>query len=226
MGSCRCSCFLVLGWDHVDVVVFFWPAMGSVPDDYKCPLCGRVGNGGYALDGVGFPICTEGDFSCLWFQIMDLGFWPRQIIGNAIRKIFWFKTQLPASTWELIATFTHTGKPATLSRPLARLNIPSTPPCPAEQVVRIGEQIMCSYCEVFTLSRVGERCNTCDALLRAPAQPLKIKGNIGTVPWPAEWITVQVQKVQNVRCAENSSSSSSSAESSMPGSSSSWQYGG
>ena len=206
MGSCRCSCFLVLGWDHVDVVVFFWPAMGSVPDDYKCPLCGRVGNGGYALDGVGFPICIEGDFSCLWFQIMDRGLEPGPIIGNAIQKIFWFKTDLPPDTWEVIAAFT--GK----SR---EKEIPSTPPCPAEEVVRIGEQIICSYCEVFTLSRVGERCNTCDALLRALAQPLKIKGNIGTVPWPAEWIT-----------ASGQDSSSSSAESSMSGSSSGWQYGG
>ena len=33
--------------------------MGSVSDSYKCPLCGRIGNGGYHLDGthVG-PICT------------------------------------------------------------------------------------------------------------------------------------------------------------------------
>ena len=34
--------------------------MGSVGADYKCPLCGRIGNGGRALDGYGFPkpICT------------------------------------------------------------------------------------------------------------------------------------------------------------------------
>ena len=32
--------------------------MGSVDDDYKCPWCGRVGNGGYAHDGAGYPICT------------------------------------------------------------------------------------------------------------------------------------------------------------------------
>ena len=134
MGSCRCSCFLVLGWDHVDVVVFLWPAMGSVPDNYKCPLCGRVGNGGYALDGVGFPICTEGYYSCLWFQWHIHGLWPEQIIGNAIRKIFWFKTELPASTWELIAAFAHTRERAALSRPSARTNIPTTPPSPTEAV--------------------------------------------------------------------------------------------
>ena len=80
--------------------------MGSVPDDYQCPLCGRVGNGGYALDGVGFPICTEGDFSCLWFQIIDRGLRPGQIIGKAIQKIFWFKTDLPPDTWEVTAAFT------------------------------------------------------------------------------------------------------------------------
>ena len=151
MGSCRCSCFLVLGWDHVDVVVFLWPAMGSVPDNYKCPLCGRVGNGGYALDGVGFPICTEGDFSCLWFQIIDRGLRPGQIVGNAIQKIFWFKTDLPPDTWEAIATFTCPSRRikavpltptcpaeeverAALSRPSARTNIPTTPPSPTEAV--------------------------------------------------------------------------------------------
>ena len=32
--------------------------MGSVGADYKCPLCGRVSNGGYAPDGIGYPICT------------------------------------------------------------------------------------------------------------------------------------------------------------------------
>ena len=200
--------------------------MGSVLDDYKCPLCGRVGNGGYALDGVGFPICTEGDFSCLWFQIIDRGLWPGQIVGNAIQKIFWFKTNLPPDTWEAIAAFTCPSRRikavpltptcpaeeverAALSRPSARTNIPTTPPSPTEAVVRIGEQIMCSYCSVFTLRRVGERCSTCNGLLRAHAQPLVMRGNIGVVPWPAEWIT-----------ASGQDSSSSSAESSMAVSSS------
>ena len=205
MGSCRCSCFLVLGWDHVDVVVFLWPAMGSVPDNYKCPLCGRVGNGGYALDGVDFPICTEGHYSCLWFQWHIRGLRPEQIIGNAIRKIFWFKTELPADTWEAIAAFTC---------PSRRIKaVPLTPTSPAEAVVRIGEQIMCSYCEVFTLSRVGERCNCSNALLRAPAQPVKMKGNIGTVPWPAEWIAASGQDSSIAASGQDSSSSSSSASS-------------
>jgi len=45
--------------------------MGSVDDNYKCPLCGRRGNGGYAMDGIDYPICTEGDYSCLGLQVLD-----------------------------------------------------------------------------------------------------------------------------------------------------------
>ena len=99
------------------------------------------------MDGVGFPICTDGDFSCLGFQILHHGLWPEQIIGNAIQKIFWFRIHLLASTCEVIAAF-HTGH--------GRKEIPSTPPCPEEEVMRIGEQIKCKYCGVFTLSGVGE----------------------------------------------------------------------
>ena len=51
--------------------------MGSVDEDYRCPLCGRVGNGGYAIDGmcesIG-PICTEGPWSCLWQDVIDGNF--------------------------------------------------------------------------------------------------------------------------------------------------------
>ena len=49
--------------------------MGSVGDNYVCPWCGRVGNGGYAPDWVCYPICTEGQFSCLWFTLdtRDIG---------------------------------------------------------------------------------------------------------------------------------------------------------
>ena len=61
--------------------------MGSVGHDYKCPLCGRMGNGGYAVDGIGFPMCTGGDFSCLWFQFVERGREPRDIIANALGRI-------------------------------------------------------------------------------------------------------------------------------------------
>ena len=40
--------------------------MGSVSEQYRCPLCGRTGMGGYHVDGLGIgPICTAGDYACL-----------------------------------------------------------------------------------------------------------------------------------------------------------------
>ena len=43
--------------------------MGSVGDNHRCPLCGRVGDGGYALDGWNCgPVCTGERIEpgCLW----------------------------------------------------------------------------------------------------------------------------------------------------------------
>ena len=31
----------------------------------RCPWCGRRGNGGIVHDDIGYPICIEGDYSCL-----------------------------------------------------------------------------------------------------------------------------------------------------------------
>ena len=45
--------------------------MGSVGPNYKCPWCGRVDNGGYAMDGIDIAICTEGDYSCLGYQVFN-----------------------------------------------------------------------------------------------------------------------------------------------------------
>ena len=60
--------------------------MGTVDDDddYRCPWCGQVGNGGYVPDPLGYPICTEGFHSCLWGPFLDLrldlsGFRLRQL---------------------------------------------------------------------------------------------------------------------------------------------------
>ena len=40
--------------------------MGSVGENYRCPLCGVVGMGGYHVDGLLLPpICTEGKWNCL-----------------------------------------------------------------------------------------------------------------------------------------------------------------
>ena len=48
--------------------------MGSVSDNYRCPLCGRTCMGGYHVDCLGMgPICTEGDYACL--EGLDNGRW-------------------------------------------------------------------------------------------------------------------------------------------------------
>jgi len=44
--------------------------MGSISENYQCPWCRRT-NGAYAPDWVGYPICTEGAFSCLWHHSLD-----------------------------------------------------------------------------------------------------------------------------------------------------------
>ena len=62
--------------------------MGSVGEDYKCPLCGRVGNGGYVLDGwnVG-PICTgvKVRYNCLHLVLDNAT--PNQIVCKALEKV-------------------------------------------------------------------------------------------------------------------------------------------
>ena len=67
--------------------------MGSVGDDYRCPTCGRVGNGGYVLDwGPPFAVCTNGPHSCLWYRLVEEG--PGQvataseILAAALRSTF------------------------------------------------------------------------------------------------------------------------------------------
>ena len=36
--------------------------MGSVGNNFKCPICGRMGHGGYAFDNVGYPTCSICNF--------------------------------------------------------------------------------------------------------------------------------------------------------------------
>ena len=53
--------------------------MGSLPDDYKCPLCGRVGNGGYDVDGFFCgPMCA----TCI-----DRNDRPLQIITKSLEMV-------------------------------------------------------------------------------------------------------------------------------------------
>ena len=73
-------------------------AMGSVPDNYKCPWCGRVGNGGYAVDGGPFyPICTGGDHSCAWYRLIERGQKAIAVRRDQLNAIF------PQEGWWLAA---------------------------------------------------------------------------------------------------------------------------
>ena len=45
--------------------------MTVVDEKYRCPLCGRTGNGGQMIDYINVPVCTGGDYSCVWFKTMD-----------------------------------------------------------------------------------------------------------------------------------------------------------
>ena len=62
-------------------------AMGSVSDNYRCPTCGRTGNGGYVLDGMRFPVCNGGDNSCLGKLMDEDAFSARDIIFQALSQI-------------------------------------------------------------------------------------------------------------------------------------------
>ena len=63
--------------------------MSSVSEQYRCPLCGRTGMGGYHVDGLGIgPICTAGDYACLdglvdekWVSVDDFR-------AQALDKVF------------------------------------------------------------------------------------------------------------------------------------------
>ena len=34
-----------------------------------------------------YPVCTDGDYSCLWHQFYDKGLSPAQIVANALQKV-------------------------------------------------------------------------------------------------------------------------------------------
>ena len=62
--------------------------MGSVGDNYRCPWCGRKGMGGYSPDRIGVPLCTEGDYSCLWFTLCRRNWVEADLKHAAVKKIF------------------------------------------------------------------------------------------------------------------------------------------
>jgi hypothetical protein len=80
--------------------------MGSVGEDYKCPLCGRVGNGGYAVDGLCLgPICTgdQASKSCMDLLIDDK-LDPHEILATAFEKVLGssFCRNYPCLAWNIV----------------------------------------------------------------------------------------------------------------------------
>ena len=64
-------------------------AMGSVSETYRCPWCGRVGNGGYAFDGINDGlICTRGAYSCMQRILADRTVRPVTIMLRQLGAIF------------------------------------------------------------------------------------------------------------------------------------------
>ena len=66
--------------------MFYTCIMGSVGENYRCPLCGRTGHGGYAMDDIGYPVCTRAGNSCL-NKVADHNLKPWHIVGAALREI-------------------------------------------------------------------------------------------------------------------------------------------
>ena len=64
--------------------------MGSVGPDYRCPGCGRRGNGGYIIDGIEppVPLCTDGPVNCLWGKVQEHGWGAREIVAEALHAVF------------------------------------------------------------------------------------------------------------------------------------------
>ena len=58
--------------------------MGSVPEGFQCSWCGRIGNGEYAPDSIGYPICCGGEHSCVGYQVRQL---QLDIVGFRVRQL-------------------------------------------------------------------------------------------------------------------------------------------
>ena len=93
----RFACHTVLSITTIPTVVLLSPlqlVMGSVGEDYRCPFCGRTGMGGcrYLHEGpIGNlyarpsrPICTGGEFSCLWYQLREMDRSPTEVRALAL----------------------------------------------------------------------------------------------------------------------------------------------
>ena len=47
-----------------------------------------MGDGGYAPDGLGYPICTDGTHSCLWYQAYAKSLSLHEFRYNQLETIF------------------------------------------------------------------------------------------------------------------------------------------
>ena len=62
--------------------------MASVDEQYQCPWCGRIGHGGYVMSDVGYPICTQGEHSCVWYQVEDQHIWLPEFRCRQLQTIW------------------------------------------------------------------------------------------------------------------------------------------
>ena len=83
--------------------------MGSVSENFQCPWCRRT-NGGYSPDWVGYSICTQGAYSCLWHHSLDNQHTGETVVdlfknGWALHYVFVKKFDVGWCTrvWEFIA---------------------------------------------------------------------------------------------------------------------------
>ena len=80
--------------------------MGSVDDSFRCPWCGRIGNAGYAMDGIDYPICTHGDYSCLWLQVQERLHTPESFRMLQLQSILQsFFHLFPDAVWFLVSSY-------------------------------------------------------------------------------------------------------------------------
>ena len=57
------------------------------PHKHRCPLCGRKDVGVYYLDGFSLGLCTHGNYSCLFYQVVKQKRAPGEIFQSALERI-------------------------------------------------------------------------------------------------------------------------------------------
>ena len=62
--------------------------MGSVGNNFKCPICGRTGHGGYAFDHIGYPTCSICNFKDAGIAN---GVLPAELISQQLFSIAGYK---------------------------------------------------------------------------------------------------------------------------------------